>query len=326
MTDNIAKILKEFTLEDIEKLKLLSQIFGDKQIQKPIQNVTIEHGLNECEKLAEFNQEAKTVSLMKTANRRFLKVIPGNRFITELTRKEAEYIFKENSKTAPRGAYNYHKIYHTEFNQFKKLGYIDQNPFDINLPKLQEEEPIVISDEEIKIICDKLIEMQKPVISDMVEFATLSALRLSEETFLRWSDVDLRNRIMTIGNRLLKTKSKRYRKIPLNERMENILRRNSERQLTNGKMLREFVFTQNSGKHFKTDTISKSFKKAVRAAGLSELYHWHCLRATAASNWVNKKVPIYTVQKLLGHAKTSTTSQYYAKVNIDELRDAVNTL
>ena len=42
MTDNIAKILKEFTLEDIEKLKLLSQIFGEKQIQKPIQNVTIE--------------------------------------------------------------------------------------------------------------------------------------------------------------------------------------------------------------------------------------------------------------------------------------------
>jgi site-specific recombinase XerD len=72
--------------------------------------------------------------------------------------------------------------------------------------------------------------------------------------------------------------------------------------------------------------VSKSLKKAVRASGLSEDYHWHCLRSTAASNWVNRKVPIYTVQKLLGHAKTSTTSQYYAKVNIDELRDAVNKL
>lgn len=169
------------------------------------------------------------------------------------------------------------------------MGYIDQNPFDINLPKLQEEEPTVMHDEEVKIICQKLIEMNKPVLADMVEFAALSALRLSEQSFLRWSDIEFRNRLMTIGSRLFRTKSKRCRKIPFNEGMEKILRSNSERQLANNKMLSEFVFTQSNGKPYTTDTISKSFKKAVREAGLSELYHWHCLRATAASNWVNKK-------------------------------------
>ena len=130
--------------------------------------------------------------------------------------------------------------------------------------------------------------------------------------------------VMTIGNRLFKTKTKRIRKIPLNKTMEEILKRNSKRQLDKG-ILREFVFTKQNGQRWKNDSVSKAFKKICRENNLPEEYHWHALRSTAASNWVNKKVPIYTVQKLLGHTKTTTT-QLYAKVDLEELRDAVNRL
>ena len=95
--------------------------------------------------------------------------------------------------------------------------------------------------------------------------------------------------------------------------------------MENGKILREFVFTQKNGKPWKTDTVSKAFKKTCKENGLPDELHWHCLRHTAASNWVNKKVPIYTVQKLLGHANVNT-SQIYAKVDLEELRDAVNSI
>ena len=159
----------------------------------------------------------------------------------------------------------------------------------------------------------------------MVLFAVDTGLRLAEEANLRWLDVDFNNRVLTIGNKYFNTKSKRIRRIPFNDRIEEILVRNSNRQLANGYILREFVFTQNNGKPYKLDTISKSFKKVIREAGFDEALHWHSLRATAASNWVNKKVPIYTVQKLLGHANVSTT-QVYSKVSLDELRDAVNRL
>lgn len=326
MTDVITKILRELTAEDIEKLKLLSQIFGGNNFQKTVTEITTNQGLLECEKLGEFNKEPKTVALMKTANRQFLKYIPGIRMINTIDERDVEYLFREQSKTAPKGAYNYNKVYHAEFNELKKLGYVSNNPFDLKLPELQEEEPVVIPDEHIKAIANKLNEINKPVIADMVVFAVNSGLRLSEQVFLRRCDIDLKKMVMTIGSKHFKTKTKKIRWIPLNPVMEEIIRRNLDRQMIKKKIIGEFVFTQNSGKPYLTDTVSRAFKEITRALELPEEYHWHCLRSTAASNWVNKKVPIYTVQKLLGHAKTSTTSKHYAKVNLDELRDAVNSL
>ena len=106
--------------------------------------------------------------------------------------------------------------------------------------------------------------------------------------------------------------------------MENILIKNSNRQIQNGRILREFVFVQNNGRQFKKDTVSKSLKKVVNEAGLPDDLHWHCLRATAATRWASNKVPIFTVSKLLGHSTVNVTTRYYAGIDLDELRDAVN--
>ncbi|OQY72382.1 MAG: hypothetical protein B6D44_10170 [Ignavibacteriales bacterium UTCHB2] len=326
MTDVITKILRELTPEDIEKLKLLSQIFGGNFSQQPVKDITIEQALAECEKLAEFNQEPKTVALKKTANRQLLKHIPGNRTLNTIEEKDAEFLFREQTRTAEKAAHNYNKVYHAEFNVLIKLGYISKNPFDLKLPELQEEEPVVIPDEHIKAIANKLNEINKPVIADMVVFAVNSGLRLAEEVLLRRCDVDLKKMVMTIGSKHFKTKTKRIRWIPLNPVMEEIIRRNLDRQMKKNKIISEFIFAQNNGKPYSTDSVSRAFKKAVRALELPEEYKWKSQRSTAASNWANKKVPIYTVQKLLGHTKTSTTSKHYAKVNLDELRDAVNSL
>jgi len=323
MTEQITDILKKLTLEDIEKLRMLKGIFGVVQTQLNVKQVTIEQVIKEYESFVEFNLLPKSVSLIKTANRRLLKFFPSTRYIHTIEIRDAENLFMKNSKTAPSGAYNYNRVYRAMFNQFKRWSYTINNPFEIKLPKLQKEEPTVLSKEQIDIVYKKLMEKDKPVIADMVLFAVDSGVRLGEEANLRWSDIDLRNKVITIGSKYFRTKSKRIRKIPFNERMEEILLRNSNRQLENGKILREFVFTRKNGRHWKTDTVSKAFKKVCRENSLSEELHWHCLRHTAASNWVNKKVPIYTVQKLLGHANVNT-SQIYAKVDLEELRDAVN--
>ena len=171
-----------------------------------------------------------------------------------------------------------------------------------------------------------LLAKGKDVIADMVLFAVETGLRLDEENNLRWSDVDFKNRVITIGNKLFKTKSKKIRRIPFNERMEKILLRNSKRQLENSKILREFVFVQSNGKQYKKDTVSKSLKKVIKEAGLPDELHWHCLRATAATRWASNKVPIFTVSKLLGHSTVNVTTRYYAGIDLDELRDAVNRL
>jgi integrase len=325
MTEPISEILGKLTPEDIEKLRILQGIFGAGQPQLNVKQVSLEQGIREYENYTEFNLTPKSTALIKTANRRLLEYFPGNRAIHTIETKDAESLFRENSKTAPSGAYNYNRVYRAEFNRFKVWGYIIANPFELKLPGRQKEEPVVITAKHINIIHRKLTEKGKQVIADMVLFAVDSGIRLGEEANLRWSDVDFKNRIVTIGNKLFKTKSKKIRKIPFNDRMEEILNRNSSRQLKGNKILREFVFTQNNGKPYQTDTVSKAFKKVCRENSMPEEYHWHCLRSTAASNWVNRGVPIYTVQKLLGHSSVNTT-QIYAKVDLEELREAVNRL
>ncbi|MDO8548912.1 MAG: site-specific integrase, partial [Ignavibacteria bacterium] len=209
---------------------------------------------------------------------------------------------------------------------FVEWDYTPLNPFQkIKLPKRQKEEPKGFTNDELILIKNRLTQKGKAVISDMVEFSVNTGLRGGEIVNLRWTDINFKERKLNVGSKHHKTKSRKIRIVPFNDIIENILIANTQRQMKNGKIIREFVFTQKSGKPYQIDTISKQLKKVIRELGLSEELHWHSLRATAASNWVNKKVPIYTVQKLLGHANVSTT-QIYAKVDLEELRDAVNRL
>lgn len=319
---------KSFTAEDLEKIKLLAGLLGIGNQQISSKNeITVEHAFSEYNKLIEFNLSKKSVDTAKTAERRFLEYIPANRSLNTIERKDAENLLMKISKSAPLGCYNYLKVYRTMFNVFLDWNYISGNPFlKVKLPKRQKDEPIVFTEEQINIICEKLSVKGKDVIADMVLFAVESGMRLDEENNLRWSDIDFRNKVITIGNKLFKTKSKRIRKIPFNERMENILIKNSNRQIQNGRILREFVFVQNNGRQFKKDTVSKSLKKVAKEAGLPDDLHWHCLRATAATRWASNKVPIFTVSKLLGHSTVNVTTRYYAGIDLDELRDAVNRL
>lgn len=332
----LMQMFKNFSAEEMEKIKLLAGLLGigsgfalatpgQAQQQTVKETVTVEQGFNEYNHLIEFNLAKKSVATAKTAERRFLEFIPGNRALNTIERKDAENLMMKISKSAPLGCYNYLKIYRTIFNVFVDWNYISSNPFlKVKLPKRQKDEPVVFTEEQIKIVCEKLTAKDKDVIADMVLFAVETGLRLDEENNLRWSDVDFRNKVITIGNKLYKTKSKKVRRIPFNERMERILLRNSKRQLDKSNILREFVFVQSNGKQYKKDTVSKSLKKVIIEAGLPDELHWHCLRATAATRWASNKVPIFTVSKLLGHSTVNVTTRYYAGIDLDELRDAVN--
>ena len=69
--------------------------------------------------------------------------------------------------------------------------------------------------------------------------------------------------------------------------------------------------------------VSKSFKAAVRRAGLDERLHFHSMRHGYASWLVQKGASLYEVQKLLGHTSITVT-QVYAHLAPSELHDTVN--
>jgi site-specific recombinase XerD len=72
------------------------------------------------------------------------------------------------------------------------------------------------------------------------------------------------------------------------------------------------------------DNVKKAWAEITKDAKLPDM-RWHDLRHDFASQLVMRGVPLYTVQKLLGHANSKMT-QRYAKLAPSTLADAVNVL
>jgi len=87
----------------------------------------------------------------------------------------------------------------------------------------------------------------------------------------------------------------------------------------------EYVFCKDNGFRISKDYVSKMFKKACRAAGVSEGIHFHSLRHSFASRLVQQGVPLYTVKELLGHSSIATT-EIYSHLDMETLREAVRRL
>ena len=58
------------------------------------------------------------------------------------------------------------------------------------------------------------------------------------------------------------------------------------------------------------DHISKKFKKALRSIGADESKRFHSLRHTFAVRRIVEKVPIFKIQKMMGHSSIATTEGY----------------
>lgn len=81
----------------------------------------------------------------------------------------------------------------------------------------------------------------------------------------------------------------------------------------------EYVFPGENGA--KIQSLRWWWEHILRDAGIEE-FRWHDMRHTFASWLVSDGVPLYVVQKLLGHAKPETT-QIYAHLQVGRMEDAV---
>lgn len=152
-------------------------------------------------------------------------------------------------------------------------------------------------------------------ITPMALLTLNTGLRQGELFSLAWESVDLR--LKTISVLASHSKGKTTRTIPLNAEALAVL------QAIKPAVLTGLVFPSPiSGKKF--NNVKKAWARVTEAAGVPDL-RWHDLRHDFASQLVMRGVPLYTVQKLLGH-KTPKMTQRYAKLAPGTLADAVNVL
>lgn len=160
------------------------------------------------------------------------------------------------------------------------------------------------------------LEKKSTQIPRIAKMSLYSGMRLSEIFSLRWSNVDLRNNIITV----LDAKNGESRPIFITHQIRAVLD-----ELTPGPA-EELLFKTKQGKP--VAWLSKSFGDVVTSLGLNkgledrrQKITFHSLRHTFASWAAMGGIPLFVIGQALGH-RTSVMTQRYAHLSPDSQRQA----
>lgn len=166
---------------------------------------------------------------------------------------------------------------------------------------------------------------QRPLISALIA----TGARWGELRRVRWSDVDLDERSLTL--RATVTKTGTLRVIPLRaELVDELLelRRVQEQVLGQAHAL---VFLSPDGTPWKDANgnalrlLNRLLERAgiVKTNEVGETVDVHSLRTTAGSRMARSGVSLALTQRLLGHSSPVLTAKHYLRLELEDLREAV---
>lgn len=152
-----------------------------------------------------------------------------------------------------------------------------------------------------------------PLHADIWRLMVNTGLRRAEALNLKWSDV-FNNRIRVVSTSLDRTKSTKWRDLPLSPAALLALQ-SLQQRITHPGL---YVLPRTTPR-----SLTRAFDKALTRSHLDGSLH--CLRHTFCSHLVMNGVPLRTVQILAGHASFKTT-EVYAHLSPDHLQDSVSRL
>ncbi|MHB8579913.1 MAG: tyrosine-type recombinase/integrase [Ignavibacteriaceae bacterium] len=394
--EGLTSLLEKLSLEDVEKLKLLMSFNTE-----PKDAVTLRVFEDEYKNLIRNNRSSSYYRSVVKAFDHLNNYFKSQKAIHSITLKDVESFLIYLQQNVNRGYVVYYRNLKAGFNKAKDWGYVKENYFTkIKLPKRQRVQPAYIDSRQLEEICKQLVQesrqkavssrqeemgskqlavgnkqegkgnrqegqgsrhKENDVVRDVAVIGFYTGMRLNEIVNLKWKNVDLNNKIITVGDEEFTTKGKEQRFIPIcDEAMEVLKRRSGIMEFWNngrGKkekasgnpicqadgeatpeggparilpmMQREtlfgYVFCKSKGVKFTGDYFSKRFKSACIKAGIDKSIHFHSLRHSFASNLVQKGVSLYKIKELLGHSSITTT-EIYSHLDLDSLREAIKTL
>ncbi|MEU7054187.1 tyrosine-type recombinase/integrase [Streptomyces eurythermus] len=168
--------------------------------------------------------------------------------------------------------------------------------------------------------------------------AVAMGLRRGEILGLRWSDVDLEQRVLRISKQVQRvggelyedtTKSGRARPVPLPLICLAALRWHRMRQVEAARLKgvelspSSYVFTTRTGRPIDPQNINRSFFRITAAAGLRRI-RLHDARHGCATLLTAAGVAPRVVMEILGHSQISITMDVYTHVASDTQREAIS--
>jgi integrase len=242
---------------------------------------------------------------------------------------------------------NLYNMIHASLQQAYKNGIVYKNIADlITLPKIIKNEIQVFSVQEQKRLENKCKEYRLGV---GVILTLYTGIRLGELLGLMWSDIDIKNKSMTIRrtlNRLTvhddptkKTaivigepkSAKGQRDIPLQGFLIPMLmnfkrRQREERLLPRQSCLNDnYVICNEQGKYIEPRTYQDFFKRMLKEAGIT-FTNFHVLRHSFSTRAIEHNFDIKVLSDILGHADASTTLNKYGHALPDHKKQSMDKL
>lgn len=122
-------------------------------------------------------------------------------------------------------------------------------------------------------------------LTEIITVALHTGMRLGEILNLKWKDIDLGRKVITVT----KTKNKDPKTIPVNQTVYNMLVTKSKVTSILG-----YLFTTENGTKIRARNMQREFYKAMSKAGI-ENFRFHDLRHTFATRLIQAGVDIYSV-------------------------------
>lgn len=162
----------------------------------------------------------------------------------------------------------------------------------------------------------RLLKTAPKWLADIIVFAINTGLRQSEILNLKWSQIDVDRRTLTIYEQ----KNRNVDTLPLNKTVMDLL----NEKIKQKKEGAEYVFCNKLLKPVLFRNLIRAYQNAIKRAGIDNL-RFHDLRHTFATRLVQNGVGIYEVQKL-GRWKSITMVQRYAHHYPESLRAAIEVM
>ena len=205
----------------------------------------------------------------------------------------------------------HYKHFNTFFKWCIQKNYIEENPLDgIEKPRLEKKLPESLSLNEAQLVLDTAFHMpsnyrflryRNRAIVGLMLFA---GLRKKEVINLKLNDVCLENKVLFIQQ----AKGAKDRRIPINAKLNIILKE----YLQDRKRLKrdnlQFIIGLNPNRPFGNEGVKKLFIKLKANTKLK--FRPHMLRHSFATLMLEGGCDIYTLSKMMGHEKISTTTIY----------------
>jgi len=233
-----------------------------------------------------------------------------------------------NSKLSARTVRNIHKVLSEALGHGVKWQILVRNvALAIDPPRPNQSEMVTFTEEQARLFLEAVVKSRY---RELFTVALYTGMRRSELLGLPWRDVDLYLAQLSVTQTLHRLSSggfifgkpktaKSRRTIALPPTACILLRQLKERQIGKRLLLGlklqddDLVFSKPDGKPLDPSTITHTFRKIIKSAGLPSL-RFHDLRHTHASLMLKQQVHPKIVSERLGHSSIGITLDTYSHV------------